>query len=60
MVAAASLADLVTRPKMMSLTEILSPRLSPSLDGDWRAARLETVILWSSLRTPSSSASKII
>ena len=42
MTTATSLADLVTRARIASLTAMLEPRLSRSLEGGIEAARLET------------------
>ena len=57
MAQATSLADFVTMALIASSTSIVEPGRSPSLDGDWEAAKAEMVSGESRLKRPRSSCS---
>ena len=58
--AAASLADLVTSPRIASSTVIRVPGVMPSLEGCIDAARADTGTSWSAVMRRSRSASNTI
>ena len=58
MTVATSLADFVTKARMASRTVMVAPFFSPSLEGVWPLALLETCNFLLRVKRPSFRASK--